>query len=130
MSIKEAFFETCKNATPARKHYVSLYATVPFYGGPEEGGWWGRDQVLVAYQECDTDEQSKALVEAVEALADKLSKEAKDSFNRQCARECEWLEARGLDDSFLPEVDGEHRYWVAVENRVGEYASEGDRYYS
>ena len=42
----EAFHQICKEAKPAKSHHVSLYANEPFYGGPEEGGWWGSDTVL------------------------------------------------------------------------------------
>lgn len=130
MSTKEAFFQIFADAQPAKKSYVSLYVSQPFYGGPEEGGWWGQDDVLVAYQEVLTDEEAEEKAKAVQALADKLTDEAKDSFNRSCAAECEWLEARGLDDDYLPEVSGSDRYWVTTESRPGEHNHEGDRYYS
>jgi hypothetical protein len=129
MSIKEAFFDVCASAKPARSSYVSLYADVPFYGGPEEGGWWGSDTVLVAYYECGNDAEAQAVLDKVQALAEQMSKDAKDSFNQQCARECEWLEARGLDDNFLPEVDGEERYYATTESRPGSQAYEGSRHY-
>ena len=41
--INEAFFNICREAKPAKSSYVSLYVNVPYYGGPEEGGWWGSD---------------------------------------------------------------------------------------
>jgi hypothetical protein len=128
--MKQAFFEVCREAKPAVSSYVSLYVELPYYGGPEEGGWWGRDVELVAYERFDSEEAAEAALKAVQALADKLSKEAKDSFNRACAAECEWLEARGLDDSFLPEVDGEASYRVYIEGQPGEFASQGSRGYS
>lgn len=128
--MKEAFFEICREAKPAEASYVSLYASIPFYGGPEEGGWWGRDFKLVAYERFDSEEAAEAALEAVESYAAKLSREAKDRFNRQCAAECEWLEARGLDADFLPEVNGEESYSVRIESRPGEAAYEGCRYYS
>ncbi|MCV7174841.1 hypothetical protein [Mycolicibacterium sphagni] len=130
MSVKDAFFEVCKDAQPAEAHYVSLYARIPYYGGPEEGGWWGTDYVLVAYHKVGNDAEAEAVRSQVEALAVKLSEDARDSFNRGCAAQCEWLEARGLDDSFLPEVDGPEGYLVWTETRPGEHVSEGDRCYS
>lgn len=128
--MKQAFYAICREAKPAKAAYVSLYVRMPFYGGPEEGGWWGHDVELVAYERFDSEEAAVAALEAVEAYADRLSKEAKDAFNRQCAAECEWLEARGLDADFLPEVDGEAEYFVRVEASPGESAYQGDRYYS
>ena len=125
-----AFYAVCKDAVKAQSHYVSLYRIESFYGGPEEGGWWGHDYVLVASQECSTDAEANALANKVSDLAEELSKQAKDAFNRGCAMECEWLEARGLDADYLPEVDGEDRYAVYIEERAGEMASTGDRHYS
>jgi hypothetical protein len=129
MNEKQAFFEICAAAKPAQSSYVSLYVDLPYYGGPEEGGWWGNDTELVAYHECISDVEAKLVKDAVDALAEKLSKDAKDSFYRRCAAECEWLEARGLDSGFLPEVDGEERYWVTVEERPGEHGHQGSRHY-
>ena len=129
MNEKQAFFAVCDDAKPATSNYVSLYRNEPFYGGPEEGGWWGTDCVLVAYKECATEELADAIEAQVLALADRLSAEAKDAFNRQCAAECEWLDARGLDADFLPEVDGEFSYFVAKEDRPGSLAYESERGY-
>jgi hypothetical protein len=129
-SIKQAFEALCTEAKPAARHYVSLYVTIPFYGGPEEGGWWGRDVELVAYQEVTNDLEAEAISTKVREMAEELSKQAKDNFNRACANECEWLEERNLDADYLPEVDGEENYWVATESIPGEHAYQGDRYYS
>ena len=129
MSIREAFFGVCKDAEPAKARFVSLYVEVPFYGGPEEGGWWGRDVELVASQRCVTDDEAEALRRAVVTMSHQLNDEARQRFTRQCAYECDWLEARGLDSDFLPEVDGEESYFVAVEDVAGSLASEGTRHY-
>lgn len=126
---KAAFFAVCDKAEPASSYYLSLYREVPFYGGPEEGGWWGRDTELVAYQEFPTSEAVVAAYEQARLLALKLSKEQKDAFNQACAAECEWLEARGLDADFLPEVDGEIYYFTAIEERPGGLTSKGSRHY-
>jgi hypothetical protein len=129
MSIREAFFTQCEKAKPGNSHFVSLYMIVPFYGGPEEGGWWGSDSKLIAYHQCSTDEEAEAVREKVLALADQLSKKAKRAYGEQCAREIAWLESRGLDDSFLPEVDGEIRYSVCTEETPGSMESRGCRHY-
>lgn len=109
--------------------WVSLYVNVPYYGGPEEGGWWGEDCRLVAtkgYQFKDEAEKAKGFIQV---LAEKWSVDAKKSFNERCRAECDWLEARGLDDDFLPEVDGELHYWVTVEDTRGEHEHTGSRHY-
>lgn len=127
--INEAFFNICRDAKPAKSSYVSLYVTVPYYGGPEEGGWWGSDNVLVAYYQCKTDDEAEAVKAKVEELAQEMSNEAKRDFSRVCAAQCEWLEARGLDSDSLPEVDGEESYFVAVEETPGKLVSRGCRHY-
>ena len=129
-NITEAFHTLCKNATPAKGHYVSLYAVVPFYGGPEEGGWWGEDYELVAYHRCPAEAECILLRMEVQELAKELSANARYEFNRCCRNECAWLEERGLDDDFLPEPNGETRYCVFEEATPGEMASEGCRTYS
>jgi hypothetical protein len=132
MSIKQAFYQVCEDAEPAKASYVSLYVSLPYYGGPEEGGWWGSDTELVAYKQVSSDVEAQAVSEKVHTLSEQLSKDAKDAFNRHCANQCEWVEQHDpmadVDDYF-PEVDGEERYWVAVEDRPGSLASRGSRHY-
>jgi hypothetical protein len=127
--INEAFFNICREAKPAKSSYVSLYVNVPYYGGPEEGGWWGSDNVLVAYHQCGNDVEAEHVKAKVEELAKEMSDDAKRSFGRACIAQCEWLEARGLDSDSLPEVDGEESYFVVVEDTPGEHASNGCRHY-
>jgi hypothetical protein len=129
MSLQEAFFGICKDAIPAKSYYVSLYLNQSFYGGPEEGGWWGSDTVLIAYQQFPTEEAAQTAREAVEKLASELNTQSRREFGEQCQREMEWLEARGLDADYLPEVDGEDSYFVAVEDNAGEQAHRGNRFF-
>lgn len=129
MSVRDAFREVCATAKPARKSYVSLYADQPYYGGPEEGGWWGHDHTLVAYHECSTDEEAEAIKAEVEKLAEDLSKQAKTEFGDYCRRSLEEAEAKGLYAEDLPEVDGETEYWVTIEDRPGDHAYVGTRGY-
>lgn len=129
MSIKEAFFSVCEDAKPAVSSYVSLYVVVPYYGGPEEGGWWGQDHRIVAYKHCDTPERASAVRRDVRAFAAELSDRAKREFGDRCLREMEWLDARGLDADWLPEPDGEVEYYVAEEESPGSLASTGCRHY-
>ena len=129
MSKKEAFFSVCDDARPAESHYLSLYVSVPYYGGPEEGGWWGSDDRLVAYKHFYTPEALEAARAKVAALASDLNQQERRDFGDQCLREMAWLDARGLDADFLPEVDGESRYWVGTEAVPGSMVSEGCRHY-
>lgn len=127
--ITEAFFRTCKEASLPKAAYVSLYVSEQFYGGAEEGGWWGNDVKLVASQLFVDMDEAEAAIEDVEKYATMLTEEATVGFNRQCRAECDWLDARGLDADYLPEVSGSDRYFVVVEERKGSAESEGCRHY-
>jgi hypothetical protein len=129
MSIREAFFTVCEEAKPAESHFVSLYVRAPYYGGPEEGGWWGEDWHLVASQQYLTDDAAQAAKDRLDALAAELSAESRRGFGEQCLREMAWLESRGLDSDYLPEVDGEESYHVLIEETAGCNQSRGCREY-
>lgn len=127
--IKDSFFEICEDAKTPGKHFVSLYVRVPYYGGPEEGGWWGSDVRLIAYKEYLTEEHANFILNKVNKYADELNKESKRSFSKKCSDEMDWLDARGLDPEYLPEVDGEEEYFVVVEENLGSRKSQGCRHY-
>lgn len=127
--IQEAFKKICDNARPAKFVYVSLYVNMPYYGGPEEGGWWGRDTNLVAYKEYSNLESAKAALEAVNKYAIELNEQSKIEFSNKCKEECDWLDQRGLDCDYLPEVNGEEEYFVVIESTPGESNNIGSRYY-
>lgn len=129
MTIEGAYRKLCENSKSAGVWYVSLYVRKPFYGGPEEGGWWGHDTALVESKLVVDEDAAHALAEAVEQEASKMNEMAKVRFSEQCLRETEWLEARGLDDDFLPQPAGEESYFVVVENTPGERAYQGSRRY-
>lgn len=112
--LQSAFDAVCKEAKKPEGYYVVLMERRPFYGGPEEGSWWGSDQIVTAYQHFTTEEAANAAKEQVEKLAKELSEESKKEFGKQCLREMNWLEARGLDANFLPEPDGESEYYVTI----------------
>ncbi len=114
--IKDAFEQTITDAVQVNNTwYLSLFEEIPYYGGPEEGGWWGSDSILQAYKSFETEEAAKLAHAAVIKQAESLSLEARRDYGKQCLQETEWLEARGLEDSFLPEVAGESRFFVTLE---------------
>lgn len=131
MSIREAFFKVCREAQPVSQLelFVSLYIRTPYYGGPEEGGWWGTDVSLLAYQEYSSEKEAQLAFIAIDELAEQLNSEEKRAYGEKCLAESEWLEARGLDDSFLPEVDGEEEYLAVIEEKVGSLVRSGCRRY-
>ncbi len=116
--IKQAFEKVCDESIEYGEWYVSLVEDIPYYGGPEEGGWWGRDSIVLAFQVYPTEELADQAAAGVLKLAKELEQEARKSYGEQCLRETEWLEARGLDDSFLPEPDGPSEYRVCVTGQI------------
>lgn len=127
--IKEAFHTICEDAKPAKSIYVSLYVNMPYYGGTEEGGWWGKDTKLVAYKEYSSIEVAKAALDAINKYAQELNQKSKKEFSEKCRQECDWLEERGLDSDYLPEVDGEEEYFVVIESSPGKDSKNGIRHY-
>jgi hypothetical protein len=116
--IREAFEQVCKDAKQPEKWYVILTECVSFYGGPEEGGWWGNDNIVIAYKEYPTEAAAKAAAVAVRQLAEELSQQSQREFGEQCLREMDWLDARGLDADFLPEPDGASKFYVTVAKEI------------
>lgn len=128
MYIQIAFDEVCKDAKPAHGFYVCLMERVSFYGGPEEGGWWGADTHIAAYQYFPTEEQARAAQEQISKLAYELEQDARKQFGEACLNEMEWLEARGLDADYLPEPDGPSEFYVIVSEGLPK-ESRGCRHY-
>lgn len=118
--IQEAFNLAISNAEQPQAWYVCLMESIPFYGGPEEGGWWGCDSILIAYKEYVSEELAQKAKEAVDKLAKDLQDEARAEYGERCLRELDWLEQRGLDADWLPEPDGESEYHVIVTQSIPE----------
>ena len=127
--LRDSFHQVCSEAKTAGLWYVVLFENRPFYGGPEEGGWWGNDRILVAYQCYDTEEMAEAAKDKVMELAADLTAESRRAEGELCLHQMEFLDARGLDADFLPENDGESEFYVTVMERVPESAY-GCRHYS
>ena len=127
--IRNAFETVCSEATPPERLYLSLYRIVSYYGGPEEGGWWGSDWELEASQQFTSQEALEAAESAVEKLAEQYSAQAQRSYGEACKDSLEWLDARGLDADYLPPPDGPDRFIVVTETRMGSHESQGPRHY-
>ena len=54
--IKEAFDKICEDNIKVGTFYVVLAESIPYYGGPEEGGWLGSDTIIISYKEFPTEE--------------------------------------------------------------------------
>lgn len=129
MNINEAFNAVIPDALPAGRFFVSLYRNDPYYGGPEEGGWWGNDTTLVSYKEFPTKEQADDVLELVKRMAQQQSREAEIAWGDWCGRTVDEAEARGLEASDLPEVDGPTSYFACVEETPGSHDCRGSRHY-
>jgi len=129
-NLRRAFFEVVDEPKPAVGVYLSLYRATPFYGGSEEGGWWGYDTELIAYRHYPTRELAEDAKGRVEEVAIRSTEEASHRWGKRCLAETEWLDARGLEDSFLPETSGPETVLVRIEENLGCGASVGDRHYS
>ena len=106
-TITQAFDSVCASAVQREVVYLVLYRRVEFYGGPEEGGWYGHDEFVEAYQQFPSRHAAEAARVAVEAMATRLTQEAADERNRAALRACEQAEARG------EELDGpDDPYWT------------------
>lgn len=127
--LQDAFDQVCSEAKQPKGAYMALMERRPYYGGPEEGGWWGTDNILCGYQFFETEEAANRAKEAVEKMAVDLTKQAKKEYGQHCADQMDWLEERRLESDFLPEVDGESDFYVTVTEDIPE-SRMGTRGYS
>jgi len=129
--ISQAFADICNEARVAHRVYLSLYRSDSWYGGPEEGGWWGHTTSVVAYQDFPSVEAAEAAKVRVEQLAEQLTKDAERSYGDLCLRQIAWCDARGIDDpnTVFGEVDGHADFFVQVEGELGSSEHSDDRHY-
>ena len=126
--LKAAFDAVCDDAKKAGCWYVALFEARPYYGGPEEGGWWGTDRILVAYRMYESEEAAENAKEAIEVMAADLTADERKRDGDLCLRQMDWLDDRGLDADFLPENDGPSEFFVAVTEGMPESAYGGRHY--
>lgn len=119
-SVKDAFEEVCKDSIAASPCYLVLYQSAPYYGGPEEGGWWGIDTIVEAYKQYASKELAEQDLIKINELAQKLTLESQKDYGEQCLRDMEWCDSRGLDADYLREPDGPCSFFVAVEDGIPE----------
>jgi hypothetical protein len=130
MDIAEAFQIALRGSIrKPEPWYVCLMRTEQYYGGPEEGGWWGCDTFLEQWAEFPTEEAANRALDGIERLAKGMSEEEERDFNLSCLESCEWAEARGIEPCDLPEVGGATKYFVLITNALPEAARLGPRHY-
>jgi hypothetical protein len=127
--VSAAFHAVCAEAVDAEAKHVCLYRIDTYYGGPEEGGWYGTDYTLVASHRFPSQVEAAAAAAQVEALAALMTVDARRAHAVAAAAECDWLDARGLDADYLPESDGPERFVVFVDDRPGQRERQGCRHY-
>lgn len=130
MNLDEAFWQVCADAEVPKRAYVSLYRVDSWYGGPEEGGWWGETVTLAGFMLCNTEQEARDRATAVEAHAEQLTREAREAYGRLCLQQCETAWDRGVEpDDLYGEVDGPETYYVTVEDRAGSQTFQTPRGY-
>lgn len=112
--LEAAFDKVAQAPVVCEEWYVTLWRKSRFYGGPEEGGWWGTDRIPVKYKIYPSEELAEDAAGRITNLADELTRESEREDARYCASTMEWLEARGLEADYLPEPDGPDEYCVSV----------------
>lgn len=120
-SLQEAFDAIVADVKHPEAWYVCLMVKTTYYGGPEEGGWWGHDTEVVAYGTYQSEDEAERVKEAVEKKAAELSREARAEHGRMCSNQVDFLEARGYDaddNSVFGEVGGPDNYYVWVGNHL------------
>jgi hypothetical protein len=114
-----AFDEVCLKAENAEETFVSLYERTCKYGGPEEGGWWRHDLILVKSAKYPTKSLAGQVALAVAVRAEKMSAESRRAYGERCSREVDWCDERGLDADYLPEPDGPSEFEIVIEKVAG-----------
>jgi hypothetical protein len=125
----QAAIDSNRRETLNKTYYVTLWREVQWYGGPEEGGWWGSDHIPLETARYSIKEDAENAAKKVEELADILSKESTRAFGEKCLKELEWLDNRNFDADYLSEPDGEDQFFVSVEDEAPR-AMYGERGYS
>jgi hypothetical protein len=82
--LRAAFEAVCVNAVKREGVFLSIYRRSPFYGGPEEGGWWGEDVVLEEYQSFDFVADAKAARDQMDLHITAENNAAKLGYSNRC----------------------------------------------
>lgn len=127
--LRDAYHRVIENAESAGRKYVSLYVRAEYYGGPEEGGWWGHDSILESYVEVSNMDMAERIYNDVYAEVERMNAERKADHNAALSRQCDeaWNRGEDLDDVGYA---GPDEYFVVIESVPGECASVGERCYS
>ena len=124
----QAWNEIIEDREVAQECYLSLYENVPYYGGPEEGGWWGSLHILKEYCKCSSREAAEMLMEKLQERCEQLNKESKKADGEDCLRHMERADQRGEDvDDYG--YDGPSTYYMLIESAPGQNQQTSYRHY-
>lgn len=127
--IQAAYRKVCRDASASDERFVSLYEESQYYGGPEEGGWYGTDMRLVETQRYASEATAYAVYTQIEEAAKSMTADSRAAWAQRCSAEMDWCEDRGLDADYLPEPDGPSEYRVVIEAVAGSRECRGPRHY-
>jgi len=115
----QAWNEIIEDREVAQDCYLSIYQCESYYGGPEEGGWWGYLHILKEYCKCSSREAAEMLMEKLQERCKQLNNEAKIADGEDCLRHMERADRRGEDVSD-DGYDGPSTYYMTIESVPGE----------
>ena len=115
----QAWNEIIEDSEVAQECYLCLYEQVPYYGGPEEGGWWGYLNILKEYCKCSSHEAAEMLSNKLREHCEQLNKESKIADSDDCLRHIERADRRGedVDDDGY---EGASTYHLTIESIPGQ----------
>lgn len=112
--------------------FVSVYSRHRYYGGPEEGGWYGTDVTLNSHYRVADRDSAERLKRALEGSTKIEDKAERLKWARKMAQELDDAELRlgaHWEEGLLPEPDLPFTYLVYIETGLGSHASRGPRHY-
>ena len=113
--IERAWDRVVEDATKAEGCYVVLFCDRPYYGGPEEGGWWGTDNLVVSYRRCSTQEEAEAILTKMDEEVKNLNREADLDHGHLCLAQCARADAMGVEvESLYGEDSGSLRFRATI----------------
>jgi len=115
----QAWDEIMADAQEAEECIVSMYSVERYYGGPEEGGWWGNLFILQKYVRCSNRDAAEKLQHKLQERCEELNREEQQRDSEDCLRHCEraWSRGEDVDDYGY---DGPSTYHVLIEKFPGE----------
>lgn len=124
----QAWKEIVEDSEVAQECYLSLYENAPYYGGPEEGGWWGHLQILKEYCRCTSRQAAELLMHKLQDRCEQLNRELRIADGDDCLRHMKRADQRGEDvDDYG--YDGPSTFYMIIEAIPGQNQNTTMRHY-